>query len=137
MAEINEKYLNILLEAGLHVSPPLPAFRNGVFVGKPVSTPGHSIAGLNPSYIELEAKSLPPKMDAPLLKFYVDIENNWMVCGDDYAGKRGPGDFINIWETPEEAIEDILDFYFGNPSRMLAKAEGLGLSFIPMTKQDN
>lgn len=131
MSEIESKYLDRLRGAGLHVSRPVPAFREGVLIGKPESTSGHSIEGLKPSYIELEATSLPPAMDAPMLKFYVDVEGNWMVCGDDYAGKKGPGDFINIWKTADEAIDDILDFYFGNPERMKAKAEGLGLDFLP------
>lgn len=35
----------------------------------------------------------------------------------------GPGDFLNEWNSPEEAVQDILDFYFGNPDRMEMKAK--------------
>ena len=33
------------------------------------------------------------------------------------------GDFLNTWDTPEEAVQDILDYYLGNPERMQVKAD--------------
>jgi hypothetical protein len=105
------------------VSPPVSAFREGVWIGKPTTTPGNSIPAYeDDGYTLIGEEMLAPKMDAPMLKFFIDCEGNWTVIGEDYAGTRGPADFVNLWRTPEEAIDDILDFYFGNPTRMEKKA---------------
>ncbi|MBZ0189091.1 MAG: hypothetical protein K8F91_22795, partial [Candidatus Obscuribacterales bacterium] len=47
----------------------------------------------------------------------------WIVRGQEHIPTPGPGDFENEWSTPEEAIKDILEFYFGDPGRMNLKAE--------------
>ncbi|MCB9469966.1 MAG: hypothetical protein H6677_16970 [Candidatus Obscuribacterales bacterium] len=134
MSKIEQKYLEKLRTSGLHVSHTIPAFNDGVWVGKPVTTRGNSIQGYEPGYIVIGDDPLPPKMDAPMLKFHKTKTETWMVRGDDYVGGPGPGDFNNEWNTPEEAIEDILDFYFGDPARMRAKAEGRNQVFKPMEK---
>jgi hypothetical protein len=54
-----------------------------------------------------------------------------VVCSDgksivysvDYIPDPGPGDFVNEWNSIDEALEDILDFFFGDPSRMQLKPE--------------
>ena len=124
MTKIDEVYLEKLRSAGLHSSPPVPSFRDGVWVGKPTSTVGNHIPGYTDGGYTIFGEDAPPDMDAPMLKFYIDSENNWMVRGEDYAGAKGPGDFVHLWKTPEEALDDILDFYFGNPARMQEKSEG-------------
>jgi hypothetical protein len=35
------------------------------------------------------------------------------------------GDFVNEWDTPEQAVADILDYFFGDPTRMLVKQRAL------------
>ena len=55
-----------------------------------------------------------------MLKF-IFANDRWQVHGQDCAGGLGPADFINEWQTPEEAVKDILDFYFGDPKRMQKK----------------
>lgn len=125
MSQIDKKYLEKLTNSGLHVSVPVQAFRDGVWVGKPTSTRGNHIPGYKESGYTIFGAEAPPDMDAPMLKFYMASDRSWMVRGEDYAGEKGPGDFSNEWETAEEAIDDILDFYFGDPKRMLVKAEAL------------
>lgn len=132
MAQIERSYLDKLTNAGLHVSPPVKAFRDGVWVGKPTSTNGNSIEGYKAGYVVIGNDPAPPKMDAPMLKFHKSGAETWIVRGDDYVGGQGPGDFKNEWETVEEAIEDILDFFFGEPSRMKEKAEGRNQIIVAM-----
>lgn len=47
----------------------------------------------------------------------------WVVTVHDYIPGPGPGDFRNEWDTPEEAVTDILDFFFGDQTRMNVKRE--------------
>ncbi|CAN5733837.1 hypothetical protein BH10CYA1_BH10CYA1_34010 [soil metagenome] len=119
---IEEKYLEQLRAAGLYVSHPIPAFRGGFWICKPVATPGNNIPGFNFSgYISLEPNPQCPDIDAPMLKFMF-LNDCWQVHGQDCSGGLGPADFIDEWSTPSEAVEDILDFFFGEPARMNAKA---------------
>ena len=55
--------------------------------------------------------------DAPGLYLHSDGVK-WFVTSQDYVPGPGPGDFVREWTTPEEAVADILDFYFGSPIRM-------------------
>jgi len=121
MQLIEEKYLNQLRAAGLHVSHPIGAFRGGVWVCKPTSTHGHTIPGYSGGYVSLGDDPPCPEIDAPMLKFFF-LNSKWQVHGQDCAGGMGPADFIDEWSTPEEALKDILDFYFGNAKRMEKKA---------------
>jgi hypothetical protein len=34
-----------------------------------------------------------------------------------FVPKPGIGDFVNEWETAEEAVADLLDFFFSTPAR--------------------
>lgn len=57
-----------------------------------------------------------------MLAFYKHkYADKWIVYAVDCAGGMGPADFVDIWDTPEEAIADIKDFYFGDPARMNLK----------------
>jgi hypothetical protein len=113
---IEEKYLERLRAAGLFVSPPNPpdhALPDAVRVGKPTSTKGNTIKEYETGYEDVD-------MDAPMLWFFFTGEV-WGVWSQECAPKMGPGDFENLWKTPEEAVDDILDLYLGNPARMAAK----------------
>ena len=118
---IDEKYLDMLRTAGLHVSHPVPAFRGGFWICKPVTTPGNNIPNFDFGYISLDPNPQCPDIDAPMLKLMF-MNDRWQVHGQDCSGGLGPADFINEWSTPTEAVKDILDFYFGDPKRMKAKA---------------
>lgn len=122
MPTIPEKNLQQLRDAGLHVSSSRPALCDGVWVCKPLTTRGNNIPGFEDGYIALEGEIPCPDIDAPMLRFYFH-NDGWNVNGQDCAGGKGPADFINIWPTAEEAVKDILDFFFGDPSRMAKKAD--------------
>lgn len=118
MATIPERHLDRLREAGLLVSQPFVfyhvAFPGGVTVGKPASVAGHSLPGYETGW------DLDVTLDAPTLWFHSDGEK-WLVTSHDYFPGPGLGDFVDVWDTPEEAVADILDFYFGSPARMDVK----------------
>lgn len=126
MTQIDEKYLQRLRAAGLLVSAPFSpthAWSDGVRVGKPFTTPGNTIPGYSAGYIVIgEDAEEPPKMDAPWVVLY-SVNGKWMVHSQECAPKAGIGDFHNVWNTSDEAISDILDFYFGNPERMEQKSK--------------
>ncbi len=124
MAKIEDKYLDQLRGAGLFVSPPYSpthGFPDGVRVGKPTSTRGNAIPGHQDGYIVIGDAPLPPEMDAPMVVLF-SMNNKWIVFAVDCSGGMGLGDFQNEWTTPQEAIQDILDFYLGDPKRMNLKA---------------
>ena len=121
MPPIPELYLDELRARGLHVSHPIGALRGGVWVCKPTTTPGNNIPGYSGGYISLGDEPPCPDIDAPMLKFFI-LNNKWQVHGQDCAGGMGPADFIDEWSTPEEAVDDILSFFFHDPTRMKRKA---------------
>jgi hypothetical protein len=121
VAVIPEKYLEQLRAAGLVTSEPFVpnhvAFPDGVLVGKPSSVAGHCLAGY-----ELGWGMTDVSLNAPGLWFHCD-GGKWYVTSHDYIPGPGPGDFANEWSRPEEAVADILDFYFGSPARMDIKRQ--------------
>jgi hypothetical protein len=116
--QIPEKYLEELRAARLLVSKPFVpghvAFPDGVTVGKPKGAGGHSLLDFE-CYWDPEIP-----LDAPTL-FLHSSDGTWYATSHDFVPGPGPGDFVNTWATPEEAVADILDFYFGDASRMETK----------------
>jgi hypothetical protein len=119
VAVIPVRHLDRLRAAGLLISEPFVpghvAFPDGVVVAKPASLPGHSLPGY-----EAWWGMSGVRLDAPGLYFHSD-GSKWFVTSHDYVPGPGPGDFVNVWNTPEQAVADILDFYFGSPNRMDVK----------------
>ena len=118
VAVIDQKFLDQLRAAGLFVSSSYPSFHvcpDAVRVGKPLTTRGNSIPGYEISW---EGVAL----DAPTVVLYTS-ENRWIVVAQEYSPTAGPGDFIDIWDTPDEAVKDILDLFLGDGTRMAKKAE--------------
>ncbi len=112
MPNIDETYLQQLRDMKLYVSKPFApgrAFEYSVWIAKPTSVSGNRIDG----YDSLCA-SIP--IDAPAVMLQ-PTDEGWVVLNQEHS-IQGPGDFRNIWKTQQEAVEDILDFYFGNPERM-------------------
>jgi hypothetical protein len=101
------------------VSPPYLtdhiAYPDGVCVGKPPSAGGHSLPGL----VGYSAGG-DLRLDAPTLYLHT-CGSRWFVTSADYVPGPGPGDFIREFASAEEAVSDILDFYFGDPARMALK----------------
>lgn len=56
-----------------------------------------------------------------MLKFLFS-NDKWQVHLQEGIPNLEEADFIDEWSTPEEAVKDILDFYFGDPARMEKKA---------------
>ncbi|MGD9682753.1 MAG: hypothetical protein AB7W16_16305 [Candidatus Obscuribacterales bacterium] len=121
MAKIPEEQLNRLRAAGLFVSEARSSthvWPDCVFVGKPAAVKGNSIDGYETGYGMDSAL----KFDAPLVNLYGDA-GSWYVVSVDYTPGPGPGDFSNTWKSAAEAVDDILDFFLGNPSRMREKEQ--------------
>ena len=118
---IPETYLARLRSAGLLISDPFVpthvAYPDGVIVGKPVKAFGNTVPGLERGW-GLDG----PSLDAPAVEFHYDAaRDKWVVTSWDYIPGPGPGDFVNEWRSGDEAVADILDFYFGDPLRMSLK----------------
>ncbi len=116
--KVPEHCLDQLRAAGLLVSDPyIPShlgFPDGVKVGKPTTTPGNCI----PGYEGIWGSGA--VIDAPCPILHSD-GSKWEVTVHTYIPGPGPGDFINFWDTPEEAVADILDYLLGDPARMGVK----------------
>lgn len=122
MAQIPENCIQKLRSSGLFVSKPWPSthvWPDNVLVGKPVEVSGNSIPGYTTGF---QSKDGRVEFDAPPVRLWFDGEV-WLVLAEEYCPGPGPGDFLDEWNTPEEAVQDILDFYFGDPQRMQVKAE--------------
>lgn len=122
MAKIPQNHIHQLRSAGLFVSEPWASthiWPDHVMVGKPIDVKGNSIAGYETS-IGLGDQRI--DLDAPPIRFFSD-DGKWFVLAEEYCPGPGPGDFLDEWRTPEEAVDDILDFYFGDPRRMQKKEE--------------
>ncbi len=125
MAVLAQEHLDRLRNAGLLISSPYSpthaAFPDGVAVGKPTTVPGNSIENYRLGW-GFDGTML----DAPLLWVH-PYEGKWYVVVAEYAPGPGPGDFVDVWRTEQEAVDDILDFFFGNPARMDIKRKARGL----------
>jgi hypothetical protein len=125
MAKLSEPCVQKLKNAGLFLSRPAPSshvWPEFILVGKPVDVPGNHIPGYSTAYVLDFDQRTEISFDAPPVRVWFDGEF-WFVLAEDYCPGPGPGDFLDEWSTQEQAVEDILDFYFGDPARMQAKAE--------------
>jgi hypothetical protein len=119
--KIANEHIEKLRSHGLFVSEPrisTAVFANGVRVGKPATVAGNHIPDYTTGYADLE-KGTKVEFDAPLLWMFGQ-GGTWIVTGEQQGR---PSDFQDQWNTQEEAVNDILDFFFGDPTRMQAKAE--------------
>ncbi len=123
--KIADKHIEKLRSHGLFVNKPMPSahvFPDGVLVGKPKTVAGNSIPNYSTGFVLDLEKDQRIEFDAPPVWLYGHCEV-WVVLAEEYCPGPGPGDFLNEWSSPAEAVEDILDFYFGDPKRMQAKAD--------------
>jgi hypothetical protein len=126
--KIADEHIQKLRAHGLFVSKPMPSrgvYPDGVLVGKPTTIVGNNIADYSTSYADL-VKDSEVKFDAPPVWLYKHTDT-WVVEILSYIPGR-PGDFVDGWATPEEAIADIMDFFLGDPKRMEVKAADEALS---------
>ena len=92
-------------------------YPDGHVIGKPASVNGNNI----PDY-EWGWYSTDLVLNAPLVYFHRE-ENDWVVTVHDYMPGPGAGDFVNRHDSADKAIQDILDYYFGDPSRINSKTD--------------
>ena len=122
--KIANEHIEKLRLHGLFVAKPRSSdscYPDGVLVGKPADLPGNHIPNFSTSYANL-ATNEETKFDAPPVWFF-GHGGVWIVVAQEHSPILGPGDFIDEWKTSEEATTDILEFYFGDPKRMQAKAQ--------------
>jgi len=105
-----------LSAAGLIMSEPFVpehcAFPDGITIGKPTTVSGNSRTGHRARFGGVE-------IDGPCPYLHC-ARSKWVVTVEEYEPGPGPGDFVNEWNTPDEAIADILEYFFGDPKRMQA-----------------
>ena len=104
---------------GLVTSPAFPAdhvaFPDGVIVGKPASVRGNSLPGYESGWGGSRIL-----VDAPVIYLHSNGAQ-WFVTSVQAEPGPAPGDFVDTWSTAEEAVLDVLDYYFGDPRRMQAQ----------------
>ncbi len=118
MKKIEQKYVDQLLAAGLLVSKPFPeghAWESGVRVMKPSTTRGNCISDFEFYFGEI-------LIDAPTVVLYFS-GTSWFVLMQEHIPTADKGDFENRWEVLQQAIDDILEFYFGDDARMKLAAQ--------------
>lgn len=114
---IPEKIINLLHHRGLYVGKLFGKehiWSGGAWIAKPRNTPGNIIENYEGEF--------PIETDATPLVLY-GRDEKWYVLAQEHAPVMYGGDFENCWDTVEEAINDIFDFYFGDPARMMKKQE--------------
>ncbi len=118
---VYERYLRRLVAAGLVVSEPFEpqhmSCPDGVMVAKPASVIGNGIREWSVGWFDTTT------VDGPTLYLHTD-GHKWFV--------REEGDgFEDMWDSGEQAVADILDYYFGDPGRMAQAAGARGLKEYP------
>ena len=103
-----------LQQSGLLVdwNGPIGPFANGFAVAKPTATPGNSI----PDWKAFWGPERIP-INAPIAHVY-PWEGRWVFQISEYIPGPGPGDFVRFFDTLEEAVTAVLDYYFGDPTLM-------------------
>lgn len=104
VATIPEQHLDRLGVAGLLISEPFVPkhvpFPDDEIVGKPSSVRGHSVPEYE-AWWGLDCLMF----DAPGLWLHSD-GGRWFVTSHNDVPCAVPGDFVNKWGTPEEAVAD-------------------------------
>jgi hypothetical protein len=114
--QIPEACLERLRAAGLVIGPPFPAkhqaWPDGRSINKPDSVPGNTVIGWR-AHVGLG----PIICDAPAVYLCWRVDK-WIVEVSEMEPGPGIGDFRREFETSNEAVSDILDYFFGDPERM-------------------
>lgn len=117
---IPDDHLQRLRDAGLLVSEqPFVsghvAFPDGHIVGKPREAGGNGIAGMETRWGSRSGAIV----DAPAVYFHRE-DDTWVVTVCEWVPGPGPGDFEHRHRSAEQAVADIVDYFFGSPARMAA-----------------
>ncbi|AFY54715.1 hypothetical protein Riv7116_2190 [Rivularia sp. PCC 7116] len=103
-----------LEKAGLLVIPfgSVGPFANGYSVAKPTLVSGNTRIDCE---CLLGSDRIP--CDAPVANLYPK-EDKWIFEISEWVPGPGIGDFQDSFESIDDAVSPILDYYFGDPSRM-------------------
>ena len=115
--KLSEENLSKLLSCGLDVKK-VP-FQDGYRVFKPNHVKGNFVEGYEQNYVDGENGNLNISMvlNSPISNIFENNEKfSFLVW--EFAPGPGPGDFENSFDSVLECIDDVIDYYFGNPSRM-------------------
>lgn len=117
---IPELHLQRLLERrlwlhGFDAAAPSNTCRS-VRILKPDNIGGNTIPGYRGPNLILEDGQT-TTTSSPSLIFYGE-DDVWFVELLLWIPGPGPGDFLHGFDDPSDGVADILDFYFGDPSRM-------------------
>ncbi|MBO3460427.1 hypothetical protein G7B40_019980 [Aetokthonos hydrillicola Thurmond2011] len=89
-------------------------FANGYSIAKPKSTPGNIRKDYECSW---GSEEIP--CDAPGANLYPkESKSKWIFEIWEWLPGPGPGDFQKSFESIDEAIAAILEYYFGDPLQM-------------------
>lgn len=121
MAKLPAEELERLQSASLFVCdfnpPPRARVRNVLLIAKPTSVNGNFIQG-HESIVGSPEKWT--NTDAPFLKLF-HFDHRWFVESGNPITGFDDADFHTTWSCPCQAVEDVLQFFFGDSSRMQAK----------------
>ncbi|HEY9714683.1 MAG TPA: hypothetical protein V6C72_14545, partial [Chroococcales cyanobacterium] len=81
----------------------------------------HTVPGYSTGYADLVTQ-FEIRFDAPMVWLFPHL-GQWVFLSQDYTGAEAPGDFENRWDSVDDAVNDIIDLYFGDPQRMQVKAQ--------------
>lgn len=108
---IKEEEVSILREKGLSVTQLFPenhVYSGGYSICKPIEVIGNSL----PNY-KLVFGSENKETDAPCSVFF-QSKGKYIFTVWEFIPGPGPGDFWKSFNTPQEAVEAILEYYFGH-----------------------
>ena len=110
-----------LTDRGLLLRPYSPehSMSNWIMVLKPVGLPGNydpSECRMNFGDYEIEAPEV--------YIYFAPAIGKWVSRMMHYGGGSGSRDFEYEWKTDQEAVDDILDYFFGDPERMIMTYSG-------------
>jgi len=121
---IPDNIIDLLQSRGLLVGDPFPeghiAWPLGRSIGKPMSKGGNSLPEYECHWSIGDGEEV--IVDAPVTQLHFS-EGFWHVTVHEYVPGPGPGDFVHSHSTIDLAVQDIIDYYFGDPSRIRVKLE--------------
>jgi hypothetical protein len=114
MSDTNLTAIQRLQEAGLLVSSrgSVGPVTHMFHIAKPTAIPGNARQVNIGSW---GAENIP--IDAPSADIYL-WNQQWVFEVSEYIPGPGPGDFQRFFDTLDEAIDAVLDYYFGDPTAM-------------------
>lgn len=116
---LDSQYVEMLVVSGLEiVDQVVSAYGEKYWICKPSTTSGNHIRGYKISWVTSDRRV--HCTDAPILQLVLK-NNRWQVHAVDAVGDMAPADFVNDFDNPSDAVNDIIQFFLGEPSRMAQK----------------